>query len=404
MSGIVEHRLDGQEQAWSDGLAVVDRLREGGFKAYLVGGCVRDRLLGVPVHDVDVATSASPEQVGELFPRHVDVGRQFGVMVVILAAGRHIEVASLRSDGAYVDGRHPQSIALMSVDERDDVQRRDFTINALLYDPQTATIHDHVGGLADLEKRILRVVGTPHQRLEEDRLRILRGLRFTARYGLHIEPSTWQAMQSVAMVGISRERIIEEWTKAFNHNSRSYWWSLVISSGHLHDLSPVAVSNPDLEAQLTALDTDGVLDCQAALALCWHHVPSRPRRLHLKNEPISRQLRETIVFVADQLDAGSPQEEHACRALIEHEAFQVVLRAWQVCGMAPSELAQWQHRWQQWQQTAPVIAAQDLMACGYQPGPQLGAALRAVADAQCAGRVISRQDALDLALRDFPVL
>lgn len=193
--------------------AIVRRLREHGFTAYFAGGCVRDALRGAPVKDIDVATSATPEQVAALFPaQSVGVGKSFGVMLV-LQGGVPYDVATFRTDGGYQDGRHPESVAYDTAEH--DAQRRDFTVNALFYDPLEARVIDYVGGLADLRAGILRTVGDPLRRFREDRLRLLRAVRFAAVCGWAIEPATWAALraEAPALPCVSAERIRVEFIR-----------------------------------------------------------------------------------------------------------------------------------------------------------------------------------------------
>src|SRR5215468_10658371 len=182
---------------------VVRTLRERGYQAYLCGGCVRDLLLGRQPADYDVTTDATPEQVMQIFPQTYGVGAQFGVVLVplpkddaadqsnsveIANGGKSgaIEVATFRSDVSYSDGRHPDAVRF-SKDPREDVQRRDFTINGLLMDPVSGEVLDYVGGRKDLEARVIRTIGDPHQRFTEDKLRMLRAVRFSARFGYELD-------------------------------------------------------------------------------------------------------------------------------------------------------------------------------------------------------------------------
>src|SRR5246127_4825983 len=176
-------------------------LRERGYSAYLVGGCVRDLLLGREPADYDVTTSATPQEVIRIFPQTYAVGAQFGVVLVPVrkdtSEGERdnyaIEVATFRSDGAYSDGRHPDEVKF-SNDARMDVQRRDFTINGLLMDPDTAQVLDYVSGREDLQRGVIRTIGEPHQRFAEDKLRMLRAVRFAARFGYTIDEKTFAAI------------------------------------------------------------------------------------------------------------------------------------------------------------------------------------------------------------------
>src|SRR2546421_9379189 len=196
-------------------ISIVCTLREHSHRAYLVGGCVRDLLLGREPADYDVATSATPEQVMRIFPETYAVGAQFGVVLVPAPddalQSRTVEVATFRSDIGYSDGRHPDEVRF-SRDPREDVARRDFTINGMLLDPVSGEVLDYVGGRKDLEAGIIRTIGDPQHRFTEDKLRMLRAVRFAARFEYTVKPSTFAAMQQLAdqIAVVSRERVRDE--------------------------------------------------------------------------------------------------------------------------------------------------------------------------------------------------
>lgn len=195
---------------------IVLRLRTAGFQALFAGGCVRDMIMGREPKDFDVVTDARPEKVLELFPRAVAVGKAFGVVRVGVSAcpgsakDNYYDVATYRTDGIYSDGRHPQSVAF--ADERSDAERRDFTINAMFFDPIEGKIHDYVGGKEDLSKKIIRAVGNPDERFQDDHLRMLRAVRFAATLNFAIEPRTADSIKRYApLIGrVSAERIQQE--------------------------------------------------------------------------------------------------------------------------------------------------------------------------------------------------
>jgi poly(A) polymerase len=216
---------------------LVERLRAAGHEALFAGGCVRDRLLGKEAHDIDIATSARPEEIQKLFPRTVAVGAQFGV-IVVLEDGGEFQVATFRSDGAYRDGRHPESIAFTNAEG--DARRRDFTVNGLFFDPLTRQILDFVGGESDLRAGILRSIGDPHARFAEDKLRLIRCVRFAASLGFEIEAETWRALVERApeITAVSAERIRDELVKIFTHPSRVRGFDLLDQSGLLAILLP----------------------------------------------------------------------------------------------------------------------------------------------------------------------
>ena len=189
---------------------IVEKLRAAGFSAYFVGGCVRDRLMGIVPKDYDIATSAPPREVGRLFPRTVAVGAAFGV-VRVLEEGGSYEVATFRSDGSYPDGRRPGRVTYSS-DPGLDVQRRDFTINGLLYDPSSRQVLDFVGGEQDIRSGVIRTIGSAERRFREDKLRLVRAIRFAARFGYELERKTLAALRDQAeeVTRVSPERIREE--------------------------------------------------------------------------------------------------------------------------------------------------------------------------------------------------
>jgi len=214
------------------------KLRQSGHQAYLVGGCVRDLLLGREPADFDVSTDARPEHVQELFPRSVAVGAKFGVIMVVEEAA-HVEVATFRRDIGYSDGRHPDHV-VFSDSAQEDVRRRDFTINGLLMDPATREVHDFVGGRADLAAGIVRAIGDPKLRFAEDKLRMMRAVRFAARFGFQIEPETLAAARDLAaqITQVSIERIREELTKLLTEGAARRGFELLDDAGLLDVVLP----------------------------------------------------------------------------------------------------------------------------------------------------------------------
>ncbi|MEK7766953.1 MAG: CCA tRNA nucleotidyltransferase, partial [bacterium] len=185
---------------------IVRRLQEAGRVAYFAGGCVRDELLGRTPKDYDVATDATPEAVMALFPKTAPVGVQFGVVRVVTDAG-DVEVATFRSDGPYRDGRHPETVVF--TDAEHDASRRDFTVNAMFFDPVTGRLLDYCGGQDDLARKVIRAVGDPRARFEEDRLRVLRAVRFAAGLGFEMDAGTASAVREFAprLAEVAWERI-----------------------------------------------------------------------------------------------------------------------------------------------------------------------------------------------------
>src|SRR3954463_596622 len=217
--------------------AIVARLREHGHIAYFAGGCVRDLVRGERPKDFDVATDARPEQVQNLFKRTYAVGAHFGV-IVVLENGFQVEVATFRSDGIYIDGRHPVDVHFSSAEE--DARRRDFTINGMFFDPLGGEVIDFVGGQADLKAKLIRAIGNPEQRFSEDRLRMLRAIRFATVLGYEIDSATWQALvdRSSGITQISAERIRDELVKILLSPNRLRGFDLLDRSGLLGNILP----------------------------------------------------------------------------------------------------------------------------------------------------------------------
>ena len=217
--------------------ALVDRLRAAGHIAYFAGGCVRDLVRGKAPKDFDIATDARPEQVQKIFRRTYAVGAHFGV-IVVLENDLQFEVATFRADGTYLDGRHPAEVHFSSPEE--DARRRDFTINGMFFDPPNDAVIDFVGGRQDLEARLVRAIGYPAQRFAEDRLRLLRAVRFATVLDFKIEAETWAAVVRAAdTIGeISAERIREELIRIFLSPQRARGWDLLDASGLMKQILP----------------------------------------------------------------------------------------------------------------------------------------------------------------------
>lgn len=252
------HPTDAQAADLAFARAIAGRLQQAGFAAYFAGGCVRDRLMGRVPSDYDVATEATPAEVMRLFPHHSAVGAQFGVVLVhSLNAGaenagmneaaepggppaiRDVAVATFRTESSYLDGRHPEGVRYARRPE-EDVARRDFTINGLLYDPIADQLLDFVGGREDLARGVIRAIGSPAERFAEDRLRLLRALRFAARLEFTIDSDTWRAIEAAApgITGISPERIRDEIVRMLTEGRARRAFELLSDSGLLRILLP----------------------------------------------------------------------------------------------------------------------------------------------------------------------
>jgi poly(A) polymerase len=218
----------------------VRELRRAGHEAYFAGGCVRDMLLGLAPREFDIATSARPEEVMKIFPRSLAVGKAFGV-VLVRRGGARFEVATFRRDMAYRDGRRPEAVAYAR-SAREDARRRDFTVNGMFYDPLRRRLFDFVGGRADLRAGVLRCIGAPERRFGEDHLRLLRAVRFAARFGFSVEPRTWAALkrQAPKIALISAERVRDELAKMLLGPAPQRALDLMAESGLLKVILPEA--------------------------------------------------------------------------------------------------------------------------------------------------------------------
>lgn len=212
-------------------------LKAKGYLAYFAGGSVRDFLRGEIPKDYDIATTASPEEIEKLFPKTLAIGKQFGVILVI-QEGKPFEVATFRQEGPYRDGRHPSEVTFTTPEE--DARRRDFTVNGLFYDPFDQKVIDYVGGRKDISRRVIRAIGEPQTRFEEDKLRLLRAVRFAANLGFAIEGKTWSCIQRLASAihQVSAERIRDELIKTFTRPGAGRGLELLSESGLLKEILP----------------------------------------------------------------------------------------------------------------------------------------------------------------------
>lgn len=384
---------------------IVRALTEAGHIAYFAGGCVRDRLMGHEPQDYDVATEATPDQVRKVFPKLHSVGESFGVMLIRLH-GHVIHVATFRTDGVYSDHRHPDSVTFS--DAQHDASRRDFTINGVFENPLTGEIIDYVGGRADLEARLIRGIGDPHARLREDRLRMLRAVRFAARFAFAIETETAEAIRAsaAALTGVSRERIGEEVRKMLSHPNRAVAaWEM-----QYLDLDAAVLTEPSRKiapTRLGRLPDDAPYPTALAAWLLDRHIDGD---VHL--DAIVRRWSDALMLSNDQRDAL----EHALAI------YQVLLGEWDKLGIARQKrlasspdfnqglaLVQSIDRQRfvdvrrhviELAKTGlaptPLIDGGDLISLGLTPGPAFAHILEAVYDAQLEGHIADKPQALGL--------
>jgi poly(A) polymerase len=395
-------RIDFKEVR-SAALRIAGSLIEAGHETYFAGGCVRDRLFGLSPTDIDIATAATPDLVREVFPRAKGVGASFGVMLVP-SDGCSIEVATFRSDFAYEDGRRPGRVRYGTAEE--DAQRRDFTINGLFEVPSDGRIVDLVGGRADIDARVLRAIGDPEARFEEDRLRMLRGVRFAARFDLAIEPATEAAISVRAdrLGGVSRERVGQELRRMLADRGRVRAAAMVESttldrtvlgvprsseaSGRFR-LEAMPGSAPWIDALAAwELDRGTAGDAVERLTpgLVLSNEETATLRALLETRRRLQEAWETLGVAARKRLAATPLFARSCDLLAteapdlvaEIQRDTAVLRA---TGLAPT----------------PLLTGEDLKEIGMEAGPAFGRILTEVYDAQLEGRVRGREDAILLA-------
>jgi len=433
---------------------VVEHLRQAGYAAYWAGGCVRDIVLGREPADYDVATSAHPEEVLQLFPRAVTVGAQFGV-VRVQHEGADIEVATFRSDHGTLDGRHPREVRFAETPE-EDVRRRDFTINGLLYDPLAEQVLDFVGGQTDLRAGIIRTIGEPAERFAEDRLRLLRALRFAARFGYRIEEKTWGALQTgVAGIDqVSRERIRDELLKMLTPPMRGAArraFELLDASGLLQILLP-EVARMKGVAQPPQFHPEGDVWVHTllmleqmerptptlALGVLLHDIGKPPtfspprgpddrirfdghaelgatmaeavcERLRLSN----RDTERVVALVRHHLRFKDAPKMRAStfKRFISMDGFDEHLELHRLdCLASHGDLANWRYVVEQREKLPPeevrpprLLTGYDLQALGYRPGPLLGKILAELEEAQLEGVIRTAEEARALVRDRFPV-
>lgn len=427
-------------------VAVVRALREHGYQAYWVGGCVRDLEMGVEPHDYDIATSARPEEITTLFEHAVLVGAQFGVVVVRL--GEHsYDVATFRAEGPYLDGRRPSSVSFVTAEE--DVRRRDFTVNGLLHDPLTGKTLDYVGGREDLAARVVRTIGDPTARFSEDRLRMLRAVRLAADLEFTVDAETMDAIRthSASIGRVSAERIRDELLRLLISSGRGRGVRLLDESGLLNAVLPEVAATRGVEQPpefhpegdvfthtVLALEYLRQPSPELALAMLLHDIGKPPtferaadrirfdghaetgarmadricRRLRLSSDQTDRIVR----LVADHLrikDLQRMRPAKAQRFLLQPDApeYLELHRADCLASHRSLDIYQWAISQRETLLArrpglTRILSGDDLIAMGYRPGPQFKGILEAVEDAQLEGQITTREEAQAMVRREFP--
>jgi poly(A) polymerase len=428
---------------------VVRRLREAGYTAYFVGGCVRDMVRGVEPQDFDVATSAKPEEVQKLFPKTVPVGAAFGVVLVI-EDEHQFEVATFRSDDAYIDGRRPTGVHYGSPEE--DAQRRDFTVNGMFFDPILNQIIDFVGGRADIERKVVRTIGDPRQRFTEDKLRMLRAVRFAANLEFDIDPATFTAVREMAsQVGVvSAERIRDELTNILTRPHAGRGLELLDASGLLTEILPEIAAMKGVEQppefhpegdvfQHTRLMLEMMSDAASqelgppkdrtvlAFAVLLHDVGKPPtfqrapdrirfndhdrigaemaeailRRLRFPNEEIDK----IVLCVREHMRFQFVKEMRPAKLkrMLARDTFPEELELHRIdCASSHRKMDNYEFLKAKLAELPPealkpepLLNGHDLLALGLTPGRRVGQILREVEELQLEERLKSRAEALD---------
>ncbi|MDP9003835.1 MAG: CCA tRNA nucleotidyltransferase [Verrucomicrobiota bacterium] len=426
---------------------IARRLREAGHVAYFAGGCVRDLLRGQVPKDIDIATDARPDDVEKIFSRTYAVGAHFGV-IVVLENGLQFEVATFRSDGAYLDGRRPAEVHFATAKE--DAARRDFTINGMFFDPEANEVIDLVGGRADLERQLIRAIGDPAQRFAEDRLRMLRAVRFATVLGFEIEPATWDAVVAHApsINEISAERIREELVRIFMSPHRVRGWDLLDASGLMRLVLPELDAMKGCE-QPPQFHPEGdvfkhtrimleLLPEEVSLPLVFsvllHDIGKPPTssvdeigRIRFNgHDRIGAEMTETVM---QRLRFSRAEIDATVEAVRQHMVFKDVpnmrvaklkrfmarptfideLELHRVdCASSHGMMDNYEFLQQKQEEFAnepiippPLIRGDDLLALGMKPGPKIGEILEAVETRQLEGALRDREEALAWVKAEF---
>ena len=428
--------------------SICEMLRRNKYQGLLVGGCVRDVLLGRAPADYDVATDATPVEVAGLFPESMAVGAQFGV-ILVPRDGMKVEVATFRSDVGYSDGRHPDRV-VYSKTAQEDVQRRDFTINGLLMRHDTGEVLDFIDGQKDLKAGIIRAIGDPERRFAEDKLRMMRAVRFAARFGFKIEEATFRAIQRQAeeIQQVSTERLREELTKMLTEGAARRAFELLDETGLLAEVLPEIAAMQGVE-QPPQFHPEGdvwihtrlmleKLEKGASPTLAWgvllhdvgkpptfqsaaetgdrirfnHHVDvgvrmaeALCRRLRFSNE----ETEQISALVANHMRFGAVEDmkKSTLKRFVRLPRFDEHLELHRLdCLSSHRHLDSYEFVQRFLDETPPeqvrperLLTGDDLLAMGYHPGPEFARILRGLEDAQLEGQVKTREEAREYVLK-----
>ncbi len=425
---------------------VVATLRSAGHRAYLVGGCVRDSLMGIQPKDFDISTDARPDRIMDLFPRSGRVGAHFGV-ILVRDVFAQVEVATFRSDHEYLDGRRPVAVHF-ETDPRQDVLRRDFTINGLMMDPDSRTVLDFVDGRADLERRLVRAIGDPAQRFAEDHLRMLRAVRFAARLGFEIETSTFQAIRGnpEPIRRVSAERIRDELVRILTEGGARRGFEMLDASGLLQIVLPEIAAMKGVEQPpefhpegdvwthtLLLLEQLDHPTATLALGALLHDVGKPPTFRVADRIRFDGHVEEGVALAhgilhrlrfsredAEQVEAlvanhmrfkdVRQMKESTLKRFLRLPAFDEHLELHRLDVLSSNrrlenyEFLKQKSEAISGEQLKPqrLLTGADLIAAGYEPGPRFTEILETVEDAQLEGRVHTAGEAIELVRERFP--
>lgn len=428
MAGNGPSSSSGDDRRRSFAVDVVRRLQDAGHQALWAGGCVRDLLIGLEPSDYDVATDAPPDRVMQLFRRTVPVGVNFGVVRVLGPRGAgEVEVATFRSDGAYIDGRRPESVVFSSPAE--DASRRDFTINGMFLDPSSGEVIDYVGGRRDLRSGLLRAIGDPTARFAEDKLRLIRAVRFAARFGLRIEPETQDALTAMAgeVTVVAAERIAQELRKMLVHPSRSAAMRVLMEVGLaaaiLPDLAPLVGRPAELVARPGVDLWDHTLEVLDALPHDLEFPIALAALLHESGRVADQSGATDVVDrVADRLKLANAERDRASwlvrrhRDLVDPESLPVARlkrilaepaigdllllhRADAEASGSSADHVDYCERYLRDEPDGPIrpdplLGGNDLKQLGLLPGPSFKRWLERAYDAQLGGEIADHDQAI----------
>ena len=421
---------------------IIGKLQEKGHIAYLAGGCVREMLRGETPKDYDIATSALPQEITSIFTKTREVGVHFGVVIVIVN-NQAFDVATFRNDGSYKDGRHPEEVTFST--PQDDTARRDFTVNGIFFDPISEKYIDFVEGKSDIDKKVIRAIGEPNLRFQEDHLRLLRAIRFAARFDYEIEAETWNSIKSNAsgISKISKERIRDELTKILLNENRVLGFDLLVESGLMEHIIPEILQLKGCE-QPPQFHPEGDVFVHTRLMLSLlKDAPSIELVLSVLLHDIGKPATYSFDEEADRIrfnghdKLGAEMSEQILRDLkfsnsIIEDVVQMVANHMtfkDVQKMRQSKLKRFMSRstfsdeielhrvdclgsWggldnydflnKKMVEFAnepiipqPLLTGKDLIELGWSPGPDLGQTLNSVQDMQLEGKLNSKDEALD---------